>query len=427
MSKDPIVSVSGVSKVYPIYSDPIDRLKEALHPFRKKYHTDKKVLESISFDLFEGDVIGVLGRNGAGKSTLLKIITGIINPTSGNYVINGQVASLLELGAGFDFELTGLENIYLNSALNGISESDVTEKLNDIISFADIGDYINQPVKNYSSGMFARLAFSTAVHFIPDVLIIDEALSVGDVFFQQKCNSFIKKHLANTTVILVTHDMHTVSKMANKVMVIDDGKVLYSGEVIDGIELYTRLGQGVSFDKNEFSDSDSDSENTNFSTSKAKSLMLPIEQEKISGSLEVQISKFAVTVNGKDTKNVSPNDIIKIVMQLENHTGDIIDNPIVGYFISDRQGYQIFGHNTLSSNFHFDLKSSTTVEFEFTWPVIADNSYFITLGVGIGDDAFIHQISCWAHNLIQLDSVSRDVDIHCLFNNPMKSFNYNGA
>jgi teichoic acid transport system ATP-binding protein len=424
MLKKPIVSVSGISKIYPVYQRPIDRLKEALHPLRKKYHSDKKVLRDISFDLFEGDVIGVLGRNGAGKSTLLKIITGIIKETSGSYNINGTVASLLELGAGFDFELTGLENIYLNSALNGIGEDEVTSKLEEIVKFADIGDYINQPVKNYSSGMFARLAFSTAVHFIPDVLIIDEALSVGDVFFQQKCNAFIKKHLTNTTVILVTHDMHTVSKMANKVMVIDNGEVLYSGEVLDGIELYTRLGQGTSYQrKNLLEHDDSDNDISPLDVA-SEITMLPIGDDKVSGTLEVSISHFSFSVNGKETKNVSPKDSVKVIMQLDNHTESEIVNPIVGYFISDRQGYQIFGNNTISSNFSFEIINSTTVAFEFVWPEIADNSYFITIGVGIGDDAFVHQISCWAHNLIQFDSVSRDVEIHCLFNNPIKSFEY---
>jgi len=414
-----IVVAKNISKVYPLYSKPTDRLKEAIHPFRKKYHKDKRVLDDISMELYKGDVIGILGRNGAGKSTLLKILTGIINPSFGSYEINGTVASLLELGAGFDFELTGIENIYLNSALNGIAKPEVELKIQDIITFADIGEYLYQPVKNYSSGMFARLAFATVVHFIPDVLIIDEALSVGDVFFQQKCNAFIKKHLKETTVILVTHDMHTVSKMANKVMVIDQGHVAYYGDVLEGVEYYTKLGQGSS--SSTLSNVTEHSKNISSSTIHNEKMTI-IEEDKISGSLAIIIRSFSFFVNDKiSSAHITPNDKVTVRLELINNS-NTQDNPIVGYLVSDRQGYHVFGHNTISSGFDFNVNKRNIVEFSFLWPEITDNSYFITLGIGLGEDAFVHEVSCWAHNLFKLDSLSGNKEIHCLFNNEIETF-----
>ena len=184
---DIAIKIKDLTKCYKIYNKPSDRLKESLDPFRKKYHRDFFALNNVCFNVKRGETVGIIGKNGSGKSTLLKLITGVLTPTDGNIIVNGKISALLELGAGFNPEFTGIENIYMNGTIMGFSKVEMDKKLQDIIDFADIGDFINQPVKMYSSGMFARLAFAVAINIEPDILIVDEALSVGDVFFQNKC------------------------------------------------------------------------------------------------------------------------------------------------------------------------------------------------------------------------------------------------
>ena len=184
---DPVISIRHLSKKYRLYDRSVDRLKESLHPFRKKYHRDFFALNDVSFDIKKGETVGIIGKNGSGKSTLLKIIAGVLTPSGGGAVVNGHVSALLELGIGFNPDLTGLENIYFSGTIMGFSRQEMDTKVDDIIAFADIGNFIHQPVKTYSSGMFVRLAFAMATNVDPDILIIDEALSVGDIFFQTKC------------------------------------------------------------------------------------------------------------------------------------------------------------------------------------------------------------------------------------------------
>ena len=181
------IKVSNLTKIYKLYDKPMDRLKESLHPLKKNYHKDFYALNDVSFEVKKGETVGIIGKNGAGKSTLLKIITGVLTPTSGDVQVNGRIASLLELGAGFNPEYTGIENIYLQGTLMGFGHEEMAAKVDEILAFADIGDFIHQSVKMYSSGMFARLAFAVAINVDPDILIVDEALSVGDAAFQNKC------------------------------------------------------------------------------------------------------------------------------------------------------------------------------------------------------------------------------------------------
>lgn len=186
-SAETAIAVEHVSKVYKLYDRPMDRLKEALKLTRKQKYHEAHALSDISFEVGQGECVGIIGTNGSGKSTILKIITGVLNPTSGSVAVNGRISALLELGAGFNMEYTGMENIYLNGTMNGFSNEEIQARMQDILDFADIGDYVSQPVKTYSSGMFVRLAFSVAINIDPEILIVDEALSVGDVFFQAKC------------------------------------------------------------------------------------------------------------------------------------------------------------------------------------------------------------------------------------------------
>lgn len=226
-----VISVHRLSKAYKLYNSKTDRGLDIFLPFGKPRHKDFHALSDISFTVQEGESIGIIGRNGSGKSTLLKILSGVLSPTSGNIHVLGKVASLLELGAGFNPELTGRENIYFNGALMGCTKAQMNERIAEIISFADIGDFIDQPVKIYSSGMFVRLAFAASVHVDPDILIIDEALAVGDVRFQKKCVDFMRNFKEKgKTILFVSHDIFTVKSFCNRLILINDGKLEAIGE-----------------------------------------------------------------------------------------------------------------------------------------------------------------------------------------------------
>ena len=236
---DIAISCKNVTKTYPMYDNPKDRFKEALHPFRKSYHKDFYALNDVTFEIKKGETVGIIGKNGAGKSTLLKIITGVLTPTSGSTQVNGVVSSLLELGTGFNNELTGIENIYFNSSLMGISRKEVDKKLGRIIAFADIGDHIEQPVRGYSSGMFARLAFAIAISIEPDILIVDEALAVGDMNFQAKCMTAMKNiQKSGATILFVSHDISSVKSLCERGVYIKNGSVHAVGQAGDVAELY---------------------------------------------------------------------------------------------------------------------------------------------------------------------------------------------
>jgi len=235
-----IISVKNLSKVYKLYNNPKDRMKEALNPFRKKYHQDFYALKDINFDVKKGETVGIIGKNGSGKSTLLKILTGVLTPTSGAYSVNGKISSLLELGAGFNPELSGLENIYFNGSIIGYTKKEMDEKLEDILSFADIGEFVYQPVKSYSSGMYVRLAFAVAINVEPEVLIVDEALSVGDIRFQLKCFRKLKEiQDAGTTILFVTHDTGAVINYCSQAIWLHDGIIKDMGNPNDICKKYT--------------------------------------------------------------------------------------------------------------------------------------------------------------------------------------------
>jgi len=210
-----------------MYNKPKDRFKEALHPLRKKYHKEFFALNNLNFDIFAGDCVGIIGKNGAGKSTLLKIITGVLTPTEGEVIVNGKIASILELGSGFNPDMTGLDNVYLNGAMMGLSKEEVDNKINAILKFADIGDFIHQEFKTYSSGMAARLSFSVAIHVEPDILIVDEALAVGDMFFQAKSMAMMKSLIENQhiTVLFVSHDISSIKSLCSTAILLENGSI----------------------------------------------------------------------------------------------------------------------------------------------------------------------------------------------------------
>lgn len=236
------IKVDDVCKVYKLYNKPSERLLDALGLTKKNRFKDHRALDHVSLEVKKGETVGIIGTNGSGKSTILKIITGVLSPTSGDVEVNGRISALLELGAGFNMEYSGIENVYLNGMMMGFTKEEMDERLDDILTFADIGDFVNQPCKTYSSGMFVRLAFAVAINIDPEILIVDEALSVGDVFFQAKCYKKFEDFKAQgKTIIFVSHDISSVAKYCDRVILLNKGVKLSEGNPKDTINLYKKV------------------------------------------------------------------------------------------------------------------------------------------------------------------------------------------
>lgn len=242
MSEEYAIQVKDVSKLYKLYDKPSYRIRDALGLTRKKLYREHYALHHMSFQVKKGETVGLIGTNGAGKSTILKVITGVLNPSEGEVVINGRISALLELGAGFNMEYTGIENIYLNGTMIGFSKEEIDRRMDSILKFADIGDFVYQPVKTYSSGMFVRLAFAVAINIDPEILIVDEALSVGDVFFQAKCyKKFEDFKKEGKTILFVSHDLGSISRYCDRVILLNKGVKLSEGKPKDMIDLYKKV------------------------------------------------------------------------------------------------------------------------------------------------------------------------------------------
>lgn len=246
---DTAVRFDNVTKIYKLYDSPKDRFKETFSIRKKRYSKDFYALNDVSFTINRGETVGIVGKNGSGKSTLLKILTGVLNQTAGGIGVNGKISALLELGAGFNMEFTGMENIYLNGTILNIPKEEMDKKLDSIISFADIGEFIHQPVKTYSSGMFVRLAFSVAIHVDPEILIVDEALAVGDTRFQMKCmDKFVEFMNAGKTVIIVSHDLNMIKRFCKRAIWLNDGALVMDGDVDTVTDRYNDfLKSGLAF------------------------------------------------------------------------------------------------------------------------------------------------------------------------------------
>ena len=239
------IQVEDVTKIYRLYEKPIDRLKETVSVTHKNYHRDFYALNGISFQVKKGETVGIIGTNGSGKSTILKIITGVLTPTTGTVKVDGKISALLELGAGFNMDYTGIESVYMNGTMMGYTRKEMDAKLQDILDFAEIGDFVYQPVKTYSSGMFVRLAFALAINVEPEILIVDEALSVGDVFFQSKCYRRMEEiRKSGTTILMVTHDMGSIIKYCDRVVLLNRGEFIAEGKPGRVVDMYKKILAG---------------------------------------------------------------------------------------------------------------------------------------------------------------------------------------
>lgn len=346
--KELAIEVKNIKKEYRLYDKPSLRVKEALSIRGKKYHKVFSALRDISFQVEKGEMLGIIGKNGAGKSTLLKIITGVLTPTAGEIKINGKVSALLELGAGFNPEYTGIENIYLNGSMIGFTKQEMDMKLDDILTFADIGDFVYQPVKTYSSGMFARLAFAVAINVEPDILIVDEALSVGDVFFQAKCYKKLED-LKNSgkTILFVTHDMGSVIRYCNRAILINDGVIAAQGNPDEIVDLYKKVLVGQ-FDNNSEDDQQEEEiqgvQPVEGETWKAYMLINPNCQ--IYGDKRAEIVDFGI-FDENEAINNTVRKMREFTIKMKVHFYETITNPIFAFSIKDTKGTEITGTNTI--------------------------------------------------------------------------------
>ncbi len=361
MDKNIAISVMDVSKIYRLYDKPIDRLKEALSPTHKKYHKEFFALDKLSFNVEKGSTVGIIGTNGSGKSTILKIITGVLNPSTGSVKVDGNISALLELGAGFNSDYTGIENIYMNGTMMGFSREEMEKKLPEILEFADIGDFVYQPVKTYSSGMFVRLAFALAINVEPEILIVDEALSVGDVFFQSKCYAKMEEiRKKGTTILMVTHDMGSIIKYCDKVVLLNKGKFLAEGSARDMVDLYKKILAGQ-FDETSMELSD-------FNSGVVEDLAnIKKTKEDIPVQITNELMKAKMTINPSlteygdgrasimdfgivDAKGSISNLLMKgeyFYIKEKIRFNSKIKSPIFTYTIKDKKGTELSGTNTM--------------------------------------------------------------------------------
>ena len=373
------ITVKDVTKIYKLYDKPIDRLKEALNPFHKEYHKKFYALNNLSFEVKKGETVGIIGTNGSGKSTILKIITGVLTPTTGEVEVNGVISALLELGAGFNMDYTGIENIYMNGTMMGFSKKEMDAKLQEILDFADIGDFVYQPVKTYSSGMFVRLAFALAINVEPEILIVDEALSVGDVFFQSKCYRRMEEiRQKGTTILMVTHDMGSIIKYCDKVVLLNKGNFVAEGAPGHMVDLYKKILAGQMEGLEAAKDVDNDfSGETAEKEQKEKAYQVP----------HGKLMKDSLTINSNRTEYGDGRaeiydlglfdqrgNLTNLLLKGEEFTikekirfAAPIQSPIFTYTIKDKKGTDLTGTNTMFEGTDIKpVKAGDEYEVSFT-------------------------------------------------------------
>ena len=375
--REAAIEVRDLNKVYKLYDKPSDRFKEALRLTRKQYR-EHYALRDVNMVIRQGETVGIIGTNGSGKSTILKIITGVLNPTSGQVRVNGRISALLELGAGFDMEYNGIENVYLNGTMIGFSEEEIEAKLPEILEFADIGDYVHQPVKTYSSGMFVRLAFAVAINIDPEILIVDEALSVGDVFFQAKCyRKFEEFKKKGKTIVFVSHDLSSVSKYCDRVYLLNQGVLLGEGSPKMMIDAYTQVlvGQYEEGEDQKHAaggEAGQNPELLEYGTHQAEILEVYLTDER-----------------GMRSNAILKGTVFSIHMKVAFY--EHIPSPIFAYSVKNIIGVEITGTNTMVEKAYLDSGEPGQVkEITFTQEMnLQGGEYLLSLGLtGYEGDTF---------------------------------------
>lgn len=425
MSSDVAISVKNLSKYYQIYDTPRDRLKQFILPrlqplfcmTPRQYFTEFKALHDISFEVKRGETVGIIGRNGSGKSTLLQLICGTLAPTHGSIQTHGRVAALLELGSGFNPEFTGRENVYMNASVLGLNRDDIDARYPDIVNFADIGDFIDQPVKTYSSGMMVRLAFAVIAHVDADILVIDEALSVGDAFFTQKCMRYLRNFMKTGTVLFVSHDTGSVRNLCRRAIWLEKGNVLQEGKAKDVCESYleafyeaqqgksttTRIKVAKKKDRDSVTLRDQRQDFINTSNLRNDIQIFDFDPDAPSfGQGAAQITDVELLdSNGAPLSWIVGGE--EVTLRVEVLAQQHLDSPIVGFFIKDKLGQNLFGDNTylsyLDSPVVCEPGHYLKAEFTFYMPRLAAGDYSITVAIANGTQD-VHVQHHWIHDAI---------------------------
>lgn len=416
MSSDTAIEVSQLSKCYQIYDKPSDRLKQMLMRGRKNYYREFWALKDIGFTIQKGETVGIIGRNGSGKSTLLQMVCGTLNPTHGSIKTHGRIAALLELGSGFNPEFTGRENVYLNGTILGLSYAEIEARYADIVAFADIGQFIEQPVKTYSSGMVVRLAFAVIAHVDADILIIDEALSVGDAFFTQKCMRFLRRFMDQGTVLFVSHDTAAVKNLCSRCIWLSNGEIAAQGPSKEVTELYLQdyyaqvqestpseatsttvapAPVGTTVTARTYRDQRQDLFNNSNLRNDIRLFQFDIDAPSFgSGAAKI------VSVEFQDTQGRALNWVVggeKVCLRILVTVAQNMTSPIVGFVVKDRLGQALFGDNTylsyMDDPLHAVAGQMLQAQFQFVMPRLMNGDYTLTVAIADGtqEDHVQHQ------------------------------------
>lgn len=416
------IRVADVAKCYPLYERPEHRLRQAVMPRLqrmvgapvKRYYRESWALRGVSFDVARGETVGIIGRNGSGKSTLLQTICGTLAPTCGDVRVGGRIGALLELGSGFNPEFTGRENVYMNAAILGMTPAEVDAKYASIVEFADIGDFIDQPVKTYSSGMYVRLAFAVIAHADADILVVDEALSVGDVFFAQKCMRFLRDFQRHGTVLFVSHDASAVVNLCDRAIWLDKGRVQADGPAKAVCEAYhaSVYGQAVRPIAPAVATSTSPELPASVPTDESRLSVIRFDPTAsafgdggariLSVAFEDGAGRAMTQFEGGETVR------LKVVASAVRD----FRSPIVGYFIKDRLGQQILGRHTYMDAPPPPARAGDIIEaaFEFQMPCLPQGRYTVDVAVADGDH-HDHVQAVWMYDVLVFDSAPSTVTI----------------
>jgi lipopolysaccharide transport system ATP-binding protein len=415
MRSDVAISVKNLTKTYRIFGHPGDRIKQALTFGRVPFHREFTALKDVSFEIKKGESLGIIGRNGSGKSTLLQLICGILKPTSGEVQVYGRISALLELGSGFNPEFTGRENVYFQGAVIGLSKRQMTERIDDIIAFADIGEFIDQPVRTYSSGMFVRLAFAVIAHVDADILVVDEALAVGDAAFIQKCMRFLRSFMKTGTVLFVSHDTAMIQNLCSVAICLEKGVVSQAGTSKEVVESYMQLtlqdvyGDKVRLKTVEAVERGSTTGQGNKEIDAGTTVTYFAQLEESSGweSGKAKIlSVRLLNVHGQDMPMLHGGELVSL--EIVATVNESIYSPILGWFVKDRLGQSLFGEHTYT---HVSppllVKSGEKIraKFEFNMPLLPNGDYAITVSMAEGDP-LEHRQHHWLHDALILKVVS---------------------
>ncbi|MHA6236546.1 ABC transporter ATP-binding protein [Pseudomonas fluorescens group sp. PF-69] len=432
MSSEISIKVENLSKCYQIYEQPRDRLKQFVMPplqrvtrrSAKQYFREFWALKNVSFEVKRGETVGIIGRNGSGKSTLLQMICGTLQPTSGSVTTVGRIAALLELGSGFNPEFSGRENVYMNAGILGLTKSEIDARYDAILEFAEIGEFIEQPVKSYSSGMYVRLAFAVIANVDADILIIDEALAVGDIFFTQKCMRFLAEFKKRGTILFVTHDTNSVMSLCDRAVWLQAGDRKAFGDSKTVCQAYLAEYYAASGANRPSSDS-------KVKTVQVEQDFRDVRQDFINASVirnDLEVFRFS---NTEDKFGLSTAHILDVYLSSESgggiswfvggelvvlvvkiHADVLLDQPIVGFLVKDKNGQHLFGDNTyltyIDESVRVDGGADLTASFKFRMPMMPAGDYTIGVAVANGTQEN-HVIHSWVHDALAFKSHSSSV------------------